>query len=83
MHRMPRQFLDLLIALFVPVSRYRCPSIPCGWEGLLRERRQGPTSRDPMGPYPGDYSPKGASLPDAAPGDRPAKPLRQFLRHYR
>lgn len=38
-YRVPRRFVDLLISRFMPLRRYRCWSIDCGWEGNLREKR--------------------------------------------
>lgn len=37
--RVPRRFADLLISMFLSVSRYRCVSVDCGWEGNLRVKR--------------------------------------------
>jgi hypothetical protein len=37
--RVPRRFIDLLMSMFISVSRYRCRSIYCGWEGNLRVKR--------------------------------------------
>lgn len=35
-YRIPRRFADQVLSIFVLVHRYRCRSIACGWEGLLR-----------------------------------------------
>ena len=48
-HRIPRNFMDLLVSMFVMVRRYRCQYIHCGWEGTLRERRRGLQSNGAMG----------------------------------
>jgi hypothetical protein len=37
--RIPRRFVDLLLSMFVLVSRYRCDSAECGWEGNVRVKR--------------------------------------------
>jgi hypothetical protein len=37
--RVPRRFVDLLMSMFISVSRYRCRSKDCGWEGNLRVKR--------------------------------------------
>jgi hypothetical protein len=37
--RVRRRFVDLLLSAFVPVRRYRCRSLDCGWEGNLRVKR--------------------------------------------
>lgn len=37
--RVPRRFVDLLMSMFISVSRYRCHSMDCGWEGNLRVKR--------------------------------------------
>jgi hypothetical protein len=37
--RVPRRLVDLLLSMFVTVSRYRCRSVDCGWEGNLRVKR--------------------------------------------
>jgi hypothetical protein len=37
--RVPRRFVDVLLSAFVPVRRYRCRSLDCGWEGNLRVKR--------------------------------------------
>lgn len=37
--RVPRRFVDLLISIFVPVRRFRCCAMRCGWEGNLRNSR--------------------------------------------
>jgi hypothetical protein len=36
--RVRRSFLDRVFNLFVPVLRYRCASVHCGWEGLARRQ---------------------------------------------
>jgi len=38
--RVPRRLADLLASMFVTVSRYRCRSRECGWEGNLRVKRR-------------------------------------------
>lgn len=38
-YRVPRRFVDLLMSTFMTVSRYRCRSMDCGWEGNLRVKR--------------------------------------------
>ena len=48
--RIPRNTLDFMISVFVPVRRYRCVSIGCNWEGRLR-RPQGAASRDGHSDY--------------------------------
>jgi len=37
--RVPRRLVDLLLSMFVTVSRYRCRSMDYGWEGNLRVKR--------------------------------------------
>ena len=37
--RVPRRLVDLLASMFIPVSRYRCRSMDCGWVGNLRAKR--------------------------------------------
>lgn len=37
--RIPRRLVDLLLSMFITVSRYRCHSTDCGWEGNLRVKR--------------------------------------------
>jgi len=37
--RIPRRMIDLVASMFISVSRYRCSSIDCGWEGNLRSKR--------------------------------------------
>lgn len=37
--RVPRRFIDLIMSMFIQVSRYRCRSMDCGWEGNLRVKR--------------------------------------------
>ncbi len=37
--RVSRRLIDLLVSVFVPVRRYRCRSMKCGWEGNLRDQR--------------------------------------------
>jgi hypothetical protein len=34
--RVPRSFGDRLISLFVPMQRWRCAAVDCGWEALVR-----------------------------------------------
>jgi len=34
--RVRRRTIDRVIALIVPLHRYRCKSLQCGWEGTLR-----------------------------------------------
>jgi hypothetical protein len=38
-YRVRRQYLDFLVSIVVPVRRYRCRSMGCGWEGILRTKR--------------------------------------------
>jgi len=38
-YRVPRRVVDLLVSMFMTVSRYRCHSMECGWEGNLRVKR--------------------------------------------
>lgn len=38
--RIPRNFLDRFLALFVDVKRFRCTHVGCHWEGILRSRRK-------------------------------------------
>jgi len=38
-YRIPRRVVDLLSSMFISVSRYRCRSMECGWEGNLRSKR--------------------------------------------
>lgn len=38
-YRVHRRFVDLLISMFITVSRYRCRSSDCGWEGNLRVKQ--------------------------------------------
>lgn len=38
-YRIHRRFVDLLMSMFITVSRYRCRSMDCGWEGNLRVKR--------------------------------------------
>jgi len=45
--RVPRRLVDLLLSVFVSVSRYRCESADCGWGGNLRVKRQSPLIRGP------------------------------------
>ncbi len=51
--RLRRLLSDRLLSLFVPLVRYRCRSIKCGWEGTLK--RQGERQRRRAGapPAPG------------------------------
>ena len=37
--RVPRRFVDLLTSMFITVSRFRCKSKDCGWEGNVRVKR--------------------------------------------
>lgn len=37
--RVPRRLVDLLLSMFVTVSRYRCDSSNCDWQGNVRVRR--------------------------------------------
>ena len=37
--RVPRRVVDLLISMFITVSRFRCRSMDCGWEVNLRVKR--------------------------------------------
>lgn len=37
--RIPRRFVDLFTSIFLPVHRYRCCSVRCGWKGNLRVKR--------------------------------------------
>lgn len=39
-YRVPRRSVDWLMSRFVWVSRYRCCSMGCGWEGNLRVSRR-------------------------------------------
>lgn len=39
-YRVPRRLVDWLVSRFVWVSRYRCRSTHCGWEGNLRASRR-------------------------------------------
>lgn len=39
-YRIPRRLVDWLMSRFVWVSRYRCRSTGCGWEGNLRVSRR-------------------------------------------
>jgi hypothetical protein len=43
-------FTDRLLSVFVPLVRYRCRSIKCGWEGTLRRLDEPQRSK---GPRPG------------------------------
>jgi hypothetical protein len=45
--RVPRRFVDLLVSMFMTVSRYRCRSADCGWEGNLRVKRHPPLIQGP------------------------------------
>ncbi|MHB8423191.1 MAG: EAL domain-containing protein [Leptospirales bacterium] len=38
-YRIPRRDIDLLVSIFIPVRRYRCDSMDCGWEGTVREKK--------------------------------------------
>ena len=37
--RVPRRLVDLIMSAFVAVSRFRCKSKDCGWEGNVRVKR--------------------------------------------
>ena len=37
--RVSRRLIDLLVSVFVPLRRYRCRSMNCGWEGNFRNKR--------------------------------------------
>ncbi len=37
--RIPRRFVDLLMSMFISVSRFRCNSKDCGWKGNVRVKR--------------------------------------------
>ena len=37
--RVPRRLVDLLMSMFITVSRFRCSSADCGWEGNVRVKR--------------------------------------------
>ncbi len=39
-HRVPRRLVDLLMSMFKSVSRYRCHSRSCQWEGNLRVKQR-------------------------------------------
>jgi hypothetical protein len=45
--RVPRRLVDLLLSMFVSVSRYRCESADCRWKGNLRVKRRSPLIRGP------------------------------------
>ena len=36
--RVSRRLVDVLISVFVPLRRYRCRSMNCGWEGNFRDK---------------------------------------------
>ena len=36
--RIPRRALDFMVSVLVPVRRYRCLSMGCNWEGMLRRK---------------------------------------------
>jgi hypothetical protein len=38
----PRRWTDRLLSLWMPVLRYQCRSLVCGWQGLLQRRRHRP-----------------------------------------
>ena len=38
--RISRRHVDLVMSMFITVSRYRCRSMDCGWEGNLRAKRR-------------------------------------------
>ena len=46
--RVQRHFIDRLLSLFVPLVRYRCRSIRCGWEGRLKRLDEPPRSKVPQ-----------------------------------
>lgn len=35
--RIPRRTLDFMVSVLVRVRRYRCMSLGCNWEGMLRK----------------------------------------------
>lgn len=37
--RVHRRLIDLIVSMFVTVSRFRCNSKDCGWKGNVRARR--------------------------------------------
>lgn len=37
--RVSRRLVDLIVSVFVPIRRYRCRSLSCGWEGNLRDKQ--------------------------------------------
>ena len=37
--RVPRRLVDLILSAFVAVSRFRCKSKDCGWEGNVRVKQ--------------------------------------------
>lgn len=45
--RVPRRLVYLLASMFISVSRYRCSSMACGWEGNLRVKRRALLIQDP------------------------------------
>ena len=45
--RIPRRLVDLLASMFITVSRYRCDSRACNWEGNLRVKRRALLLQDP------------------------------------
>ena len=45
--RVSRHFIDRLLSLFMPVSRYRCRSSSCTWEGALRPRSSQAPAKTP------------------------------------
>lgn len=34
--RVSRRLIDVLVSVFVPLRRFRCRSMKCGWEGNFR-----------------------------------------------
>ncbi len=66
--RVPRNFGDRVVGLFVPLRRYGCASALCGWEGLLRKAE--PDRR--AAPYRGQRVLDAASASCSPPGVRPA-----------
>ena len=45
--RVARRFVDLLVSMAITVSRYRCRSMDCSWEGNLRVKRHALLVRGP------------------------------------
>ena len=44
--QVPRRWTDRLLSLWMPVLRYQCRSLVCGWQGLLQRRRHRPARQD-------------------------------------